>query len=400
MNITKKRRLINGRRLLAIFLVALFVAYSGLALTKALPVAKVEASDIAPKVSTVGELAWPATGQAAIGTLSDGFLVSKSTEERRPIASITKVVTALAVLDKLPLQNGQSGPTFTIEQVDIDIYRAYVAKYGSVMPVNFGQKISELDALYGMMLPSGNNIADGLANWVFGGMEEYLIYANDMLERYELDNTVVADASGFSPGSQSTPSDLIKLGQLALGHPVLSQIVSTRTHNVPGSGPLNNTNFLLSTDENVVGIKTGNTDEAGSCLLFAYRFGQNNEEVFIGVLMNQPRYYGMFSSAQALKESAMPYFKTMEVLPAGAVVGSVATSWGKSSDIVTVEPLKVFGWAGHNYEPQVVLDEVEAPIIQGQVLGRAYVEGNDETKVVAKDAVGGPGIFWRMSNFF
>lgn len=400
MSVYKKRRTIGAKRFLAGFLVLLVAVYSGLALTKALPSARVEAVELASSNGTVGELAWPSSGQAAIGTLADGFLVGKSTDKQQPIASITKVITALAVLDKLPLELGQTGPSFTIEQVDIDIYRSYIAKYGSVMPINLGQKITELDALYGMMLPSGNNIADGLANWVFGGMDEYLVYANSMLSRYGLEDTVVADASGFDPGSQSTPSDLIKLGQIALRHPVLSKIVSTHTYNVPGSGLIRNTNFLLSTSSDVVGIKTGNTDEAGSCLLFAYKFGDMESEIFIGVVLGQPNYYGMFSTAQGLKESAMPYFKTSEVLAAGTVVGSISTAWGSTVDIVTAETLKVYGWVGHDYKPEVILEQPGMPIVKGQVLGKAIIAGHGETKVIARDGVDNPGFLWRMSNLF
>src|SRR5690606_14517323 len=97
------------------------------------------------------------------------------------------------------------------------------------------------------------------------------------------------------------------------------------------------------------GIKTGNTDEAGACLLYAYKFGPDLDQTYIGVVMDQPNYYGMFATARNLKDSVLKNYSVIEVLPAGTVVGRMTSSWNQESDIVTSEPLKIYGWPGKTY---------------------------------------------------
>src|SRR5713226_8787868 len=84
-------------------------------------------------------LAWPAVGQAAVGSVEDGLLAhSSDNEELRPTASMAKVITALAIMEKQPFELGQEGQTYTITAKDIANLRAYIAKGGSVRPLLIG----------------------------------------------------------------------------------------------------------------------------------------------------------------------------------------------------------------------------------------------------------------------
>lgn len=374
--------------------------YAALALSKPVGALTAESRSFEVTAPATFDITWPRTGQAAVGSLEDGLLAVTPNEQQKPIASITKLITALAVVEKLPLAIGEDGAEFVIGQADIASYRSYVAKSGSVMPVNLGQTISEYNALVGMLLPSGNNIADSLAVWTFGSMEAYLQYANTMLDRQGMTNTEVADASGFSPGSKSTPSDLIKLGQKVLQHPVLAEIIAKKSAVVPGSGELRNTNALLS-DPAAIGIKTGNTDEAGNCLLYAYRLGSSEEQVFIGVVLDQPTYSGMFGIARALKESAVVNYKAIELVPAGTVVGNYKTAWGAESQAVTAEPVKIYGWAGRTYDVQVSLEEVSVPSSANQVVGTLWVSGySASSDIISQTSLSAPDAWWRLTNYW
>lgn len=384
----------------ALLIVGSASGYSVMAITKPEPALAVEQTLAqAAEAKAITDIAWPAQGQAAFGTLRDGVLASKDAETQMPMASITKVVTALAILEKLPLDPGQPGPSFTITQTDVDSYRRYIGMLGAVMPINLGQSITQLDALKGMMLPSANNMADSLVRWVFGTMSEYLDYANGMLARYGLANTVVADASGFNPGSRSTPSDLIELGRRVLNHTVLGSIVGQSSAVLPVTGEIKSTNALLG-DADAVGIKTGNTDEAGSCLLYAYRFGPDKDQVFIGIIMGQPNYYGMFSTARELKDSVLPHFRVIEAVPAGTVVGKINSRWGDSTEAVTVEPLKTFGWPGKTYRVDAQFyDGAPPPLLKNQVIGKLSA-GDARVNIVAKEALNPPGLLWRLANYW
>lgn len=214
-----------------------------------------------PLVGTIetDNLPWPSYGEAAIG--AEGYGTTAHGEQAAvPTASVAKVMTALAVLKKKPLGVGEQGPTITLTQQDVDIYNYYSAHDGSRVAVSVGENISEYQALEAMLLPSGNNMADTLADWAFGSVGAYSSYANSLAASYGLTNSDFTSASGFPPSTVSTAQDLVKLGEVALQNPVMSQIVAEQSANIPVAGSISNTNTLLGTD-GIDGIKTGNSDQ-------------------------------------------------------------------------------------------------------------------------------------------
>ncbi len=382
-------------------LVALF-GYGTLAHNKPVQALGAETTVLQTVQSSIPEIAWPAKGQAALGDADSGVLARYAeSEKQQPIASITKVITALVVLDKQPLAIREQGPVYTVAQADIDSYHAYVARLGSVMPVNSGQQLSAYQALQGLMLPSANNMADSLVRWTFGSMDAYLIAANQFLARHNLNQTIVDDASGFSPGSKSTPSDLIKIGQLALAHPVLSEIIQTREAVIPGTGTIRNSNFLLA-DDGAVGIKTGTTDEAGYCLLFAVKHGPEASRSLIGVVLGQSSWRELQAEVRSLRDQALDLYSYIEIMPAGTTVGRYKTGWGQVSEAVTLDSLLLYTWTGGNQAVDTYLEPIETPLQAGTVVGTAWAESdkNVQTKVVLSQPLSAPNLFWKLRNYW
>jgi D-alanyl-D-alanine carboxypeptidase (penicillin-binding protein 5/6) len=250
--------------------------------------------------------AWPTTGVAAIGTVEDGVLArSAAREKQRPIASMAKVIAALAILDKQPLMLGQSGESYTITADDVADYQTEVARGGSTVQVHEGMVLSQYQAMQMILLASANNIADMLVERTFGSEEEYVAYAQDMLQRNGFSQTVIADASGYDSSTVSTPSEMVALGIEALTNPVIAEIVAQQQARIPGVGYIQNTNTLLGVD-GVVGLKTGTTDEAGSCLLFAGRYtAEDGRKVtIVGVVMGSENATAVFLDSERLLASA------------------------------------------------------------------------------------------------
>jgi D-alanyl-D-alanine carboxypeptidase (penicillin-binding protein 5/6) len=248
------------------------------------------------------KLDWPASGYAAIGTVEDGLLARSSDDEKlRPMASMAKVITAIAVMEKRPLVLGQDGQTYTLTAKDVANYYKETARDGSAMPVYEGMVITQYDAMQMMLLASANNIADTLAERTFGSKEAYVSYAQSMLRRKGFSRTVVADASGFNPDTASTPSELVALGIEALSNPVIAEIVAKQHAQIPEVGYITNTNQLLGAD-GVIGIKTGTTDEAGRCLLFAASStAKDGKKVtIVGVIMDSKNTDSLFSDSRKL----------------------------------------------------------------------------------------------------
>lgn len=230
---------------------------------------------------------WPTYGYAAYGVPSDKlYATSNESGDAVPIASLAKVITALAVLKAKPLESGSQGPAIQLTDADVALVSEYAQKSGVFLPVISGTEISERQALEATLLLSANNVSDTLVIWAFGSMDAYVTYANTMLQEMGLEKTRVADASGFSPDTVSTPEELVELGFAFMSNPVLREITSQEQAVIPSTGIIKNYNAFANTD-GLLGIKIGNTDEAGLCYMAAEVLTKDDgsEEISIAVVL-------------------------------------------------------------------------------------------------------------------
>lgn len=221
---------------------------------------------------------WPAYGHAAYGVANKGAVSSKDTSEPVPVASLAKVITALAIMKEKPLTLGDNGPLITFTREDTISYHEYYQKGGAVVPVTEGMQLSQHQAMQAMLMTSANNISDSLAIWAFGSIENYNTYANKMVREMGLSNTVVEDASGFSPKTMSTAEDMTVLGIAYMSNPVLRKISTDPNATIPHAGLIPNYNAAVN-EEGIVGIKIGFTDEAGRCFMVASISKQDNQTI-------------------------------------------------------------------------------------------------------------------------
>lgn len=251
------------------------------------------------------KLAWPSSGQAAFACVDRGVTARSShQEDLRPIASVAKIITALAIMKKQPF-DGQKGETYTVSDSDVQRYKAYKAERCSVLPLRKGMKLTQYQAMQRMLIASDNNMADLLTERIFGSRKAYLEYARNMLRSMQLERTLVVDATGLSPATVSTPSELVVLGTAALRNKIIAEIVGQKQATLPGIGVIRNTNQLLGTN-GVIGIKTGTTGRAGSCLLFAssFRNGEGEQVVIVAAVMGSKDHRTLYRDSRSLISSA------------------------------------------------------------------------------------------------
>lgn len=242
-------------------------------------------SSASPNIQISTPLAWPGYGQAAYGVVKDGVLAeSAKSSDQVPIASLAKTITALVILEKKPLKGGEQGPMIKLTDADVALYNDYLAKDGTVIPVVAGEQISQYQALQAMLLPSANNISDTLAIWAFGSLEEYNRYANHILKEYDIVNTTVSDASGYSPLTTSTAADMVKIGILYMQHPVLREIAEQQSATLPVAGIVPNYNAAFN-GQGIIGIKVGFTEEAGRTFLVADVQGENKDQISVAAVL-------------------------------------------------------------------------------------------------------------------
>lgn len=352
-------------------------------------------------VKASSKLPWPEVGQAAIGADGYGVLEAHNTETPTPTASVAKIITALVILEKKPLKKGEAGPSLTMSASDVRVYEEYAAKNGSLLPVTNGLKLTQYQALQALLLPSANNIADSLAVWAFGSVDAYAEQANTFVKKLGMTQTTVTDASGFSPDTVSTASDLVVLGDAALDHPVLAQIVSQKQTTIPGVGTINNVNTLLGQD-GIIGIKTGSTVEAGGTYLTAAKAMVDGEPVtvIVAVMKAGDRRQAMESSLPLVKV-APEHFTRQTIATKDQVVGRASTPWGASSDIKAESNLAVAVWQDAKPAPQMTLSPLSAPAKAGETAGKITLKWQGKTeasRLYLTSPLPQPSLWWRLTH--
>jgi serine-type D-Ala-D-Ala carboxypeptidase (penicillin-binding protein 5/6) len=230
----------------------------------------------------------PPTGQAAVSVDGHGVIASRAAAPQ-PIASVAKVMTAYQVLLDHPLRPGDQGLPIMVLPSEAVAYRAARRGGESTVPVAAGERISERAALEAMLLPSANDMARILARWDAGSISGFVSRMNATATRLGMSHTHYQDPAGVDIATVSTAADQLLLDRAAMANPALAGVVAEKTATVPVAGTVHNSNRLLGTD-GFVGVKTGWTTAAGSCLMFAARETSRHggAHMVYGVLLGQP----------------------------------------------------------------------------------------------------------------
>jgi D-alanyl-D-alanine carboxypeptidase (penicillin-binding protein 5/6) len=230
---------------------------------------------------------WPSQGQAALTTSDSAHLSASPRQQPVPIASVAKLMTAYVVLQHLPLEIGQDGPVLRLTADDVSETAMRRSRQESVVPVVAGERLTELQALQALLLPSANNIATVLARRVEGTVPAFVREMNATADDLGMTDTRYTDPSGFDDGTVSTAADQVRLVGAAMRDPVIADVVGTHEVQLPVAGIVHNTDTLLGTD-GFVGVKTGSHDAAGGCFAFrAVRTVDGRRTTITGVVLGQ-----------------------------------------------------------------------------------------------------------------
>lgn len=343
-------------------------------------------------------ISWSPYGEQAITVVGHAaFSADNGKNNALPTASIAKVMTALAILKQKPLALGQQGPNITINAAEVAVYQQDLAQNQSVVAVTAGEQISEYQALQAMLVPSATNIADISAPWAFGSMTNYLQYANQYASELGMTNTHFADASGFSPQTVSTPQDLLKLGAAAMANPVIAQIVAQPSVSLPVAGTVHNFNTALG-QNGTVGIKTGNTDQAGGALLYAANY---QGLLVIGVTLNAPDLGTAVHDSPEILSSFQRQLVQTTAVHTGQVLGSYKLPWGGNIQAVATKDLRILTWSGSKPAIEVSLKKISSKTGTQEVIGQAKVSSVTGEPAVSspirlQSAATGPSFWWRI----
>ena len=397
----RRRGVGKGVASLIVFVLILGVCYAALSLLAPAPAVAGTAHSDLTAVSADGDpMRAPdsarATGVAVVGM--DEAVDAAGDDELLPMASITKLITALVVLEEFPLEEGEHGESITMTAQDLGYYWDVAAVSGVVTDLREGDELSQRTLLERSIAVSSGNATLSLVRWAFGGEEEFLTAANQWLEANDLHETEIADSTGLSADSRATAADMARMGRIAYEHPVMRELMAVESVSVMGD-TMRNTNPLLG-DEGVVGGKTGTLFASGhNLLVVAEREVHGTEMSVVGVVIGVSQAGSVPGATTSWLDQSFNRFEERVVLPRGTVVGEYAPDW---SDRVitasTTEELTAITWPGIDIPVSVLLDPVQAGSLSATP-GNATVVSFD-TAMSADVAIDGlippPDALWRL----
>ncbi|MFH8251303.1 D-alanyl-D-alanine carboxypeptidase family protein [Microbacterium sp. B2969] len=310
-------------------------------LTAVTPTIEAVQVDSAPAPATTP--AWPAQGSGAVAVAGFDGVVG-STADAAPIASITKVVTALLVLESQPLAVGEQGPEYRFTAADRVKYWGYRSRGESALDVPVGGTLTEYQLLEGMLIGSANNYADRLASNLWPSDAVYASAANGWLAAHGLNGIAVVEPTGFDARNTASAASLIPLAERALANPVIAEIVAKSEVDLPGAGHVTSTNGLLA-DPGVIGVKTGSLDTFNLLAAKNVTIGQTPVRLYAAVL-GQPDDNGRIEATRALFTQLEAELQTEPSVTAGTTVGVIDTEWGEHVEVKTVGDASVVLWNG------------------------------------------------------
>ncbi|HEX2266601.1 MAG TPA: D-alanyl-D-alanine carboxypeptidase family protein, partial [Actinomycetota bacterium] len=299
----------------------------------------------------------------ALADLSTGqVLYRKNGEDRRPIASLTKLMTAV-----LTLQLARPSET-------VSVAPEAAAQTGSRLGLRVGERIRVAELLYALLLQSSNDAAVALADHVAGSPTRFIKLMNRRADRLGLDDTRFLSSTGLDDRGYSTALDLAELARRAFANPRFREVVGTKFHRVPAPGPgsrrIQNRNILLWLYRGAIGGKSGYTSAADYCLVAAATRGGRS---FVAVVLGAPK--NAFNDAAALLNYGFAGFRSVQLLSTGHRLGVIRVrdrpvQVTAGADLVRLVPTRATESLVFRLKKK---RRLQLPIAAGQAVGKELV---------------------------
>lgn len=260
-----------------------------------------------------------AAGAVLMDGMTNKVLYAKTAHEKLPMASTTKIMTAI-----LAIEHGNLDST-------VNVPKEAFGTEGSSMYLRLNEKLSLRDLLYGLMLLSGNDAAVAIAIHIGGSIERFASMMNEKAKEIGANNTNFVTPNGLHDDAHYTTAyDLALIAAHAMRNDTFREIVSTTYYRAETGEVIRtfkNKNRLLWEYEGGNGIKTGYTSVAGKCLVFS---AERDGTTLIGVVLKCPQ---MFDAAKALLDYGFGAFSKVKLISSGDSVARVRVEGAKKSTL-------------------------------------------------------------------
>lgn len=319
---------------------------------------------------------------------SGEIIYEKNPDEQATPASLTKVMTALIVLEEADMDD-----IAVVSQSALD----GLHPESSIADLKVGEEMSVENLLKCVLIASANDACNVLAEHLYGSVEGFVDRMNERASELGCTNTHFVNTHGLTEdGHHSTARDMYKITLEALTHPEFLEICNTARVEIPATNKNDakvflSTNYLISALKNpdyvyyyAKGIKTGHTSAAGYCLISS---AEKDDVYYLLVVMGSERdeetgRIGSFDDSKALYEWAFANYKYQTLLQKNTPVSELPVSLSSEVDYVTLVPDRAIDallpndFKSEDVKLNVTLDSpdgVQAPVARGQKLGSAEV---------------------------
>jgi len=293
---------------------------------------------------------------------SGRILFSQNGNEKRGMASTTKIMTAITALENTDLSK-----TVTISPTASGVE-------GSSMYLAKGEKLTLEELVYGLMLVSGNDAATAIAEAVSGSVEKFSGLMNEKASKIGAINTSFTNPHGLSDENHYTTAlDLAKITAYALENPKFAEIVSTKIKKLPQSEggiarTLVNHNKFLNMYEGCIGVKTGFTKATGRCLVTAV---EKDGMKLVCVTLNAP---DDWNDHKELYNKAFSEYLPYQIKSSGEKITDAKIKRGTADTVPLVASEDIFIPLKSGEEQLIkteirVFEDLSAPVAKGDTLG-------------------------------
>ena len=316
-------------------------------------------------------------------------LLARNADLRVPIASITKLMTVLVVLEHADLDD------------IVTVTRGAAVVGESTIDLRPGERLTVRELVKAALVQSANDAAVALADHVArGDRGAFVAMMNAKARELGLRDTHFVNPDGLdAPGHYSSARDVTRLARIAMRSPVVREIVRTKETTISGGRRLETWNDLLYTFPGLLGVKTGHTRGAGWSEVAAAR---GPGFVVYATLLGEPTRDRRNDDLVRLLAWGISRYRILPLIDAGRQYASAALPYGKGVlPIIATRPKKLVVRLGTRLVEKVVVPTaVSLPVAKGQRLGevRLYRGGRliASSPLVASRAVSSPGFLGRV----
>jgi D-alanyl-D-alanine carboxypeptidase len=360
------RREKNFIKTLAALILVAFVLGSGAALT---PAEAQQGGSAAPSAQASGPEI-EAESWALMDAESGKYLEGENQDEQLPLGSVTKIMSALVVLDE--------GIDLEEEVVISSEAESFVGNTYSNVGLISGERVTVGDLLVASMVASGTEAVYALAEYAGdGSVENFVGMMNDKASELGLENTNFETPAGLdTAGNYSSGRDVAILSQAALQYPLFAEIVAQQEATISTQNreiEIFNTNQLLTTYPPTTGIKTGTTPQGGASLASS---AEANGESFVGIILGAEDSEERFRASQEILEYAFGRYEQRALVSPEEIYGEVAPPYrpDESVDLAATEEVMGLVDADSEVQPEVTTREELPPSAEaGDELGEVEV---------------------------